>query len=39
MVGEKVAEETAQKVEGKGEDRQLESHAVQRVNTCSDPRG
>ena len=35
--GEKVVEETAQKVEGKGEDRQLESHTAQRVNTCLGP--
>lgn len=31
--GQKVVEETAQKVEGKGEDRQLESCTAQRVNT------
>lgn len=29
-----MVEETAQKVEGKGEDRQLESCTAQRVNTC-----
>lgn len=32
-----MVEEIAQKVEGKGENRQLESHTVQRVNTCLGP--